>query len=110
MDGPIQHSRPAAGLTEPPVSGPRPLPPGPQGRRLRNLRERMLDFQGFMGRLHAEYGEIVFYRIPGQDCCAVFDADLINEFMSERHLAFPPFQDKSSYGIMKTPGVFRIHG
>ena len=86
------------------------LPPGPKGRRFRNLRERMLDFRGFMGRLHEEYGDIVFYRIPGQDCCAVFDADLINEFMSERYLSFPPFQDKSSYGIMKTPGVFRIHG
>ncbi|WP_420442747.1 cytochrome P450 [Candidatus Palauibacter sp.] len=63
-----------------------------------------------MGRLHEAYGDIVFYRIPGQDCCAVFDADLINEFMSERYLSFPPFQDESSYGIMKSPGVFRTHG
>ena len=63
-----------------------------------------------MGRLYEKYGSIVFYRIPGQDCCAVFDAELINEFMSERYLSFPPFQDKSSYGIMKTPGVFRMHG
>ena len=85
-------------------------PPGPKGRRLRNLRDRMFDFQGFMERLHEEYGDIVFYRIPGQDCCAVFDVDLIHEFMSERHSSFPPFQDRSSYGIMKTPGVFRMHG
>lgn len=70
----------------------------------------MLDFHGLMARLHEQYGDIVFYRIPGQDCCAVFDADLIREFMSERYLSFPPFQDDSSYGIMKTPGVFRIHG
>ena len=86
------------------------LPPGPRGQRLRNLRERMLDFQGLMARFHEEYGDIVFYAIPGQDCCAVFDADLIHEFMSERFMSFPPFQDKSSYGIMKTPGVFRLHG
>ena len=85
-------------------------PPGPKGRRLRNLRERMFDFRGFMSRLHDEYGNIVFYRLPGLDCCAVFDADLIHEFMSERFLSFPPFQDESSYGIMKTPGIFRMHG
>ena len=70
----------------------------------------MSNFQLFMGRLHEEYGDIVSYGIPGQNCCAVFDANLIHEFMSERYLSFPPFQDKSSYGIMKTPGVFRIHG
>ena len=70
----------------------------------------MLDFHGLMARFHREHGDIVFYRIPGQDCCAVFDADLIQEFMSDRFMSFPPFQDKSSYGIMKTPGVFRIHG
>ena len=96
--------------TAPPIDRSLTLPPGPKGRRLRNLRERMLNFQGFMGRLHEQYGDVVFYRIPGQDCCAVFDADLIHEFMSERYLSFPPFQDESSYGVMKTPGVFRMHG
>ena len=92
------------------VDGGLSLPPGPKGRRLRNLRDRMFDFPEFMERLHEEYGDIVFYRIPGQDCCAVFDVDRIHEFMSERHSSFPPFQDRSSYGIMKTPGVFRMDG
>lgn len=110
MANSVQHHQSPVSGSEPAAVDNLPLPPGPRGNLLRNLRERMLDFQGFMGRLHEEYGKIVFYRIPGQDCCAVFDADLINEFMSERYLSFPPFQDKSSYGIMKTPGVFRIHG
>ncbi len=102
-------TEPVAGRAAAPAAG-MSLPPGPRGRRFRNLRERMFDFHGLMARLHKEYGDIVFYRIPGQDCCAVFDADLIHEFMSDLYLSFPPFQDKSSYGIMKTPGVFRIHG
>lgn len=101
---------PPVGSSGAAVEGGLPPPPGPKGRRLRNLRDRMSDFQGFMERLHDEYGDIVFYRIPGQDCCAVFDVDLIHEFMSERHSSFPPFQDRSSYGIMRTPGVFRMHG
>ena len=87
-----------------------PLPPGPNGRKLRNLRERIYNFREFMGQLHREYGDIVFYQIPGQDCCAVFDADLISEFMTDRHDQFPSFNDESSYGIMKAPGVFRVRG
>jgi len=86
------------------------LPPGPRGRRFRNLRERVVDFRGFMGRLHEEYGDIVFYRIPGMNCCAVFDVDLITDFMTTRHDSFPAFQDKASYGVMKNPGVFRVDG
>ena len=106
----MKHGHPQAGGSEPAADLDLPLPPGPKGGHLRNLRERMFDFQGFMGRLYEKYGSIVFYRIPGQNCCAVFDAELINEFMSERYLSFPPFQDTSSYGIMTTPGVFRMHG
>ena len=89
-----------------------PLPPGPKGRRLRNLRERVVDFRGFMGRLHEEYGNIVFYRLPRAlgDFCAVFDADLIRQFMTTECASYPPFQDKASYGVMKNPGVFRIDG
>lgn len=86
------------------------LPPGPRGRRLRNLRERVTDFRGFMGRLHDKYGDIVYYGIPGMNCCAVFEAGLISEFMTTRHSSFPAFQDKASYGVMKNPGVFRVDG
>ena len=110
MPGSIQRGHAPVEPAEAVVSGGLSLPPGPKGRRLRNLRDRILSFREFMGWLHDQYGDIVFYRIPGQDCCAVFDAERIHEFMSERHSSFPPFQDESSYGIMKTPGVFRTRG
>ena len=112
MTSPAPRHQAASAETSPPVKPSLTLPPGPHGRRLRNLRERVVDFRGFMGRLHAEYGDIVFYRLPPMlgDFCAVFDVDLITEFMTSRHSSFPPFQDMASYGVMKNPGVFRIDG
>ena len=65
-----------------------------------------------MARLHEEYGDIVFYQLPSMlgDSCAIFDADLIREVYVVQEASFPPFQDEASYGIMKTPGIFRSHG
>ena len=112
MDSAVPDHKQATASAGSPVIGRYELPPGPRGRRLRNLRERVVDFRGFMGRLHEEYGDIVFYQLPPMlgDFCAVFDVDLIREFMTTRHSSFPPFQDKASYGVMKNPGVFRIDG
>ena len=88
------------------------LPPGPKGRAFRNLRERVLDYRGFMERLNREYGGIVLYALPSGlgNCCALFDAELIREVYVVQEASFPPFQDKASYGIMKTPAIFRSHG
>ena len=112
MTSPIPRQSTAPVTGQSPIPDNLPLPPGPKGHRLRNLRERVLDFRGFMSRLHEEYGAIVLYRLPAMfgDFCAVFDADLIKEFMTTRYTSYPPFQDKASYGVMKNPGVFRSDG
>ena len=68
--------------------GPR-LPPGPRGRRFRNLRDRLSRCERFLKRLNAEYGEVVSWKLPGMDCCAVFDADIIREILVEKRPNFP---------------------
>ena len=55
-----------------------PLPPGPRGRRLRNLRAKIGDYPGFAHELFREYGDIVLYRIAWLgNCCLIFDPALI---------------------------------
>ena len=60
------------------------LPPGPKGRRLRNLHARATDFPRFLDKLHREYGDIVFFRIPFLQNCVVFEADLAHEVVQRR--------------------------
>ena len=91
-------------------NGDRQRPPGPKGRRIRNLIERSRDFRGMMRRLHAEYGEIVHYQIPGMDFCALFDADLIREVLVEKADIFPAFNDPAGFGVIATPCMPRDHG
>ena len=69
-------------------AGTRALPPGPKGRRLRNLHARATDFPRFLDRLHREYGDIVFFRVPFLPNCVVFEADLAQE-VAERRSDFP---------------------
>ena len=87
-----------------------PVPPGPTGRRLRNLRGRVLEFPGFLERLHRDYGEIVSFQLPAMKCCAVFDADLIEEVLVVQEPSFRPFYPQQSYGVMKAPCLPRSHG
>ena len=56
-----------------------PLPPGPRGRRLRNLIAKFRDYPGFAHELHREYGEIALYRLgwPLGKCCLIFDPALM---------------------------------
>lgn len=60
------------------------LPPGPKGRKLHNLRQRLSRHSDFMDELHAEYGDIVFFEIPARKCAAVFSAELIHEVLVEQ--------------------------
>ena len=91
-------------------SGEPQLPPGPRGRRLGNLIERGRDFRGMMRRLHAEYGKIVYYQVPGINYCALFDADLIREVLVEKADIFPAARDAAGYGIIETHCMPRDHG
>lgn len=86
-------------------------PPGPKGRRLRNMRERFRDFPGFLARLNREYGDVVAYRLPGKRFCVIFDADLIREALVEKRHFFP----KSTLydvddRVITGPGVFISEG
>ena len=91
-------------------SGSLELPPGPRGRRIRNLVERLRDFRGQMARLHREYGKIAFYQLPGMDFCALFDADLIREVLVVKEAAFTPFMAKEGWGVITSPCMPRDSG
>lgn len=91
-------------------SGKLRLPPGPNGGRIRNFIERGRDFRGMMKRLHDEYGKIVYYRVPGINYCALFDADLIQEVLVTKADIFPAFRDAAGFGVIETPCMPRDHG
>ena len=54
-----------------------PLPPGPKGRRFRNLHSRLFHLPDFFADLHRRYGGLAFFRMPHENACAVFDPDLV---------------------------------
>lgn len=80
-----------------------PLPPGPKGRKLHNLRQRLKRHSDFMDELHAEYGDIVFFDIPAKQCCAVFSAELIHEVLVEQEPYFQPYYPKTSFNLIPSP-------
>ena len=87
------------------------LPPGPKGRRLSNMRERLRDFPGFLEGLSREYGDVVSYQLPSMNCCAVFDADLIREMLVDKRPFFPKseiFEVNNKF--ITQPGVFTSEG
>ncbi len=87
------------------------LPPGPKGRRLSNMRERLRDFPGFLERLNREHGDVVSYQLPSMTCCAVFDADLIREMLVDKRSFFPKsevFEINNKF--ITQPGVFTSEG
>ncbi len=86
-------------------------PPGPNGRRLRNLRERLRDFPAFLDGLNRRYGEVVSYQLPSMDCCAVFDADLIREMLVDKRESFPKAElFEVNRKFITQPGVFTSEG
>lgn len=85
-------------------------PPGLRGRRLINMRGRFLDLQGFMWRLHRQFGEIASFNLLNWKCCAVFDSGLIEEVLDNQQDSFRPFFPKARYGIITSPGTSGSHG
>ena len=79
------------------------LPPGPKGRKLHNIRQRLSRHSEFMDELHAEYGDIVFFEIPARKCAAVFSAELIHEVLVEQEQYFQPYYPKTSYNLIPSP-------
>ncbi|MDE0658562.1 MAG: cytochrome P450 [Gammaproteobacteria bacterium] len=68
-----------------------PMPPGPKGGRLGNLRERTQNYTEFADRLRREYGEIVSYELPFMKCCIVFDLDLVREVLVTQQPFYRPW-------------------
>ncbi len=59
-----------------------PLPPGPRGRRLRNLASHFRAYPEFTEAMNRQFGDVVFYRMPVLgNCCLVFDEKLAGELL-----------------------------
>lgn len=87
-----------------------PLPPGPKGQRLRNMRWLAGDLGGFIDVLHADYGDIVHYEVPGARCCAVFSAELTKEVMVDKEPILPPAYPWMHFDVVKSHGLARRRG
>ena len=87
-----------------------PLPPGPKGQGLKNMRRLAGDLNGFMDSLHADYGDIAYYELPGAKCCAVFSAEAMKEVMVDREPILPPAYPWMHFDIVKSPGLARWRG
>ena len=73
-------------------NGTQPLPPGPQGRRLRNYYMRLFRYREFMEQLQQEYGNIVYYELPlNLRCCVVFDPDMARDVLVTQASNFLPW-------------------
>ncbi|MCY4559321.1 MAG: cytochrome P450 [Chloroflexi bacterium] len=80
------------------------LPPGPRGRKLRNFRQRTTGYREFMDQLHEQYGDIVYYELPFQKCCAVFSAELIRDVLVTQESSFPPWFPGELHEFLEAPG------
>lgn len=87
-----------------------PLPPGPKGQGFKNLRRLAGDLNGFIDSLHAEYGDIVYYQVPGANCCAVFSAEAMREVMVDQEPILPPAYPWMHFDVVKSPGLARWRG
>ena len=67
-----------------------PLPPGPRGRRVRNLVQRLTNYPDFLERLRRRYGDIVFFRMPRRNCCVVYDLELVRTIFEDDGRFFGP--------------------
>ena len=83
---PVQHAGDDAAPSPSPSDFPEP--PGPRGRRLRNLIRRLRDTTGFFAGLREEYGDVVAYRIMDKRFCLLFRPDLMEEVIARERDSF----------------------
>ena len=87
-----------------------PLPPGPKGKGFRNMRRLAGDLDGFMDSLHADYGDIARYEVPGARLCAVFSGELVKEVLVDKEPVLPPAYPRMHFDIVKSPSLARWKG
>ena len=92
------------------ANGNPPLPPGPKGQSFQNMRRLAGDLNGFIDSLHADYGDIAYYEVPGAKFCAVFSAELMKEVMVDKEPILPPAYPWMHFDIVKSPGLARWRG
>ena len=88
------------------------LPPGPDGRRLSNLRSTMDGdyYPQFLDQLHDEYGDIVCFEVPGARFCAIYRGDLVEEVLVEKELSFSTVYAPGTNYYARAPGLTRQVG
>ena len=87
-----------------------PLPPGPKGKGFQNLRRLADDLAGFMDSLHAGYGDIACYEVPGAKLCAVFSAELMKKVLVDKEAILPPAYPRMRFDIVRAPSLARWRG
>ncbi len=76
------------------------LPPGPKGR-IRNLIQRLRGYSRLLTRLHEEYGDIVYFELPGAGFCVVYSPALIEEVLVTRESEFPTIDFASQSDLVE---------
>ena len=87
-----------------------PLPPGPKGHGFQNMRRLAGDLDGFMASLHADYGDIACYEVPGARLCAVFSAELMKEVLVDKEPVLPPAYPRMHFDIVRSRSLARWRG
>lgn len=96
-------------MRQPDHDGAKP-PPGPKGRRLRNLRGRLFGCEAFLEGLNRDYGSVVSWKLPAMDCCAVFDADIIREILVDKRPNFPRMLNLATQcTVIPNAGLARVN-
>ena len=86
-------------------------PPGPNGQHLKHLRGRFQDCENMLMGFRSEYGDIVSWQLPAVECCAVFDADLIHEILTDQRPYFPRIlKFATRIPTIPNPGLSRLSG
>lgn len=87
-----------------------PMPPGPKGQAIQNMRRLAGDLGGFMDSLHADYGDIACYQVPGARLCAVFSTELMKEVLVDKEPVLPPAYPRMRFDIVKSRSLARWKG
>jgi len=93
-----------------PDAVPTAFPPGPKGRGLRHLRERLADDAGFLMRLHAAHGGFVSLDMAVMKLCVAFDPELIQQILVTRRGSFEKGPAYKRSNTLSTPTMLTGDG
>ncbi|MYF27311.1 MAG: cytochrome P450 [Gammaproteobacteria bacterium] len=82
-------------------------PPGPAGKKLKNMRRLATDYTGFFHWLHEHWGGIVYFNMPDGGHCAIFDPDLAEEVLVRQPELFQKDCPASAFEVIQCPALAR---